>query len=579
MKKQTLISFAALFASLSLCAMTKMPLDGLWDFKFEKNRMMENVQLPGFTADDRMIVPGCWNSMSRYYNQHGTACYRRVFTLGENLVDSFLVVEGFALRLRAWVDGREIGMSAQPWSTVEFATGPLAAGEHELVLAVDSTVDANKVKMFQNYYDFYPFGGLYHGVSLVMQRKAVELRKVAVRTRDYKTGLIELEAIFEGAQKPLDFTADVAFDKSAPSKIAFKGGKATLKVPAFRLWSHEAPNLHHVTVAVEGAGSVTERFGIRQVGTQDGRITLNGEKIYIKGVNRHEAHYEFGPSTPAQLMYEDITLVKDLGGNFIRGSHYPQCDRFLSLCDELGILVWEETLGWGNRDWQFKDEEFCSLQIEAARLMARNSINHPCVIISGFLNEPESDKESCKALVDRLIKTIRDEDTGHLVTFACNRNSSDICNADTDIIAYNTYPYWYHHLPVTGEHSEMQANVRKCHQEIARYFRNTYKDNRPIICSETGVKADYGVRDPRGKAQMSEDFQAEYTKVMLEEIYANKDLAGIAIWQMTDAKTYTRRTGGLTVRSYGVNTGGLFDLYRRPKLSADAAREMFRKMK
>lgn len=579
MKKQTLISFAALFASLSLCAMTKMPLDGLWDFKFEKNRMMENVRLPGFTADDRMIVPGCWNSMSRYYNQHGTACYRRVFTLGENLVDSFLVVEGFALRLRAWVDGREIGMSAQPWSTVEFATGPLAAGEHELVLAVDSTVDANKVKMFQNYYDFYPFGGLYHGVSLVMQRKAVELRKVAVRTRDYKTGQIELEAIFEGAQKPLDFTADVAFDMSAPSKIAFKGGKATLKVPAFRLWSHEDPNLHHVTVAVEGAGSVTERFGIRQVGTRDGRITLNGEKIYIKGVNRHEAHYEFGPSTPAQLMYEDITLVKDLGGNFIRGSHYPQCDRFLSLCDELGILVWEESLGWGNRDKQFKDEEFCKLQEEAARLMARNSINHPCVIISGFLNEPESDKESCKALVDRLIKTIRDEDTGHLVTFACNRNSTDICNADTDIIAYNTYPYWYHHLPVTGEHSEMQANVRRCHAEVVKYFRDTYRDNRPIICSETGVKADYGVRDPRGRSQMSEDFQAEYTKVMLEEIYANTNLAGIAIWQMTDAKTYTRRTGGLTVRSYGVNTGGLFDLYRRPKLSADAAREMFRKMK
>lgn len=197
-------------------------------------------------------------------------------------------------------------------------------------------------------------------MKLVLQHGDVELRKVVVRTRDYRTGTVELEARFEGERAPVDFTADVSFDGKTTESVAFRNRRAVMKVPEFRLWSHNSPNLHHVTVEVPGAGAaVRSRFGVRQVATANGRITLNGETVYIKGVNRHESHYQFGCTSPAQLMYEDITLVKDLGGK--------------------------------------------------------------------------------------------------------------------------------------------------------------YKDNRPIIVSETGVKADYGVRDPRGKAQMTEDHQAEYTRLMIEE--------------------------------------------------------------
>ena len=206
--------------------------------------------------------------------------------------------------------------------------------------------------------------------------------------------------------------------------------------------------------------------------------------------------------------------------------------------------------------------------------MVQNSINHPCVIVSAFLNEPDSDTKACKALVDRLLGVIRAEDSGHLATFACHRNLKDICHTNTDIIAYNTYPCWYSWEMETGSSEEMRHNIRACHEEIVAYFRNTYKDDRPIIVSETGVKADYGVRDPRGKAQYTEDHQAEYERIMLEEMFAMKDIAGVAIWQFTDCKTYTR-TRGARNRSYGVNTGGLYDLYRRPKLVVDEVRKLF----
>ena len=400
------VGLAVVLAAGTLSAMEKIALDGLWDFRFEKGKTLEEVSLPAFEANDKMTVPGCWNAMSRYFNQHGTGCYRRQFELASDAVNAFLVVDGAGLRSRYWIDGREIGLSKLPWSKFEFATGPLAKGTHELVAAVDSVVDNRKVKLFWDFYDFYPFGGFHHGVWLDVQAKPVELRRVVVRTRDYKAGRVELEAQFAGAGAPTDCEAAVSFDGGAPQTVKFTGRRATLSVPDFKLWSHDAPNLHRVAVAYDGV-TARARFGIRQVGTANGRITLNGKPVYLKGVNRHESHYEFGVTTPVQLMYEDVQNLKDLGGNFIRGSHYAQCGAFLDLCDELGVLVWEESLGWGNKAKQLTDPEFCDLQEEETRLMVRNSINHPCVIVSAFLNEPDSDTKACKALVDRLLGGIR----------------------------------------------------------------------------------------------------------------------------------------------------------------------------
>ena len=562
---------------MTMVAAAIVSLNGLWDFRLEQGKSLEAVAMPGFVANDKMVVPGAWDATSRYYNQRGTGCYRRAFELEKDVVNAFLVVDGCCLRSRYWIDGREVGFSKLPWSKFEFATGPLKAGRHEIVAAVDSIVDNAKVKLFWNFYDFYAPGGFHHGVRLETQEAPVEIRKVVVRTRNYKTGLVELEALY-ASEGPADFTAEVAFDGGAARAVAFKNRRATVNVPGFRLWTPATPNLHTVSLRrgdAPATGAVKARFGIRQVGTAKGRVTLNGEPVYLKGVCRHESHYEFGATTPEQLKYEDIQNLKDLGGNFIRGAHYAQDDAFLTLCDELGVLVWEESLGWGNGKLQLNDPEFRELQKEETRLMVRNSINHPSVIISAFLNEPNSDLPQCKSLVDELIAVIRAEDTGHLVTFACHRNNKDISHANTDIIAYNTYPCWYSNELETGSHEEMRQNIRTCHETIVRYFRDKYKDDRPIIVSETGVKADYGVRDPRGKAQYTEDFQEEYERLMLEEIFRLNDIAGLSIWQFTDAKTYTR-TRGLRNRSYGVNTGGLYDLYRRPKLVVEAIRELYR---
>lgn len=575
LKSRWLYALAAVLCFGCASAMDEIDLDGLWQFRLEAGRSLEEAGRPDFTANDRMPVPGCWDATSFYRNKRGTGLYRRTFDLDSDVKEGFLVVEGFCLRARFWIDGREIGTSALPWSTVEFRTGPLSAGRHEIVAALDSKTDPDKVKLFHDYYDFYAPGGFQHGISLVLQRRPVEIRRVVARTRDYRTGEVELEVEFAGGAGPSDFEAKVSFNGAASRPAAFKGRRARFKVPGFRLWSDKEPNM--TTVRVEAAGSASEtRFGIRQVGTSKGRITLNGKPVYVLGVNRHEGHVSFGASTPLQIMYEDVRNAKAMGCNFIRGAHYSQSDAFLTLCDELGILVWEESLGWQNNEKHFKDPEFVRLLEEQTRLMVRRSINHPCVIISAFLNECHSQTEPCRVAIENLIKTIRAEDSGHLVTFATSRPSNDICCDNVDVISYNAYPGWYTHRQKEDSVEDLRAAVAKCHRDIVDIFRNRYKgDERPIIIGETGVKADWGMRDRYGRAQYTEDHQAQYSRIMLEEIFAIPDIAGVAIWQFTDAKTFTR-IGNVVARSYGVNTGGLFDLYRRPKLAVDVVTECYK---
>ena len=582
--RKTLLAAGLAALGLAVTAGEKIDLNGLWDFRFHEGKQLESADWRQAGTDTKITVPGCWNAMTRWFDKRGTGFYRRDFALAEDVLDAFLVVDGCGLRARFWIDGREIGTSVSPWIRFELRTGALKAGRHVLEAAVDSVVDNAKMKLFWDFYDFYPYGGFYHGVRLETQTSPTEIRKVVVRTRDFKTGLVELEAIY-ASEGPSNFIGSVAFDGGKPEDVVFRNRRARVNVPNFRLWSPETPHLHTVSLSqtIKQSDSqtieqCTARFGLRQVGTADGRITLNGRPVYLKGVNRHESHCEFGVSTPVQLMYEDILNIKEMGGNFIRGSHYPQCEAFLDLCDELGVLVWEESLGWGNGPKQLNDPEFRALQEAETRKTVRNSINHPCIIISGFLNEPHSGLPECKSLVERLVDVVHAEDTGHLVTFACSHTSKDISHAKTDIIAYNTYPCWYNDELETGTPEEMRANIRRCHERIVKYFRDMHKDNRPIIVSEIGVKADWGVHDPRGRAQYTEDFQAEYTRTVLEEIFANANIAGVAIWQYSDCRTYTR-TQGLRNRSYGTNTGGLVDLYRRPKMAAEEVRKLYRQKK
>lgn len=577
MKISTSIAVAALSVVPLFCNATCLggvDLNGSWEFRFEEGKSAEEAFVADFVATDTMIVPGCFDMMPKWLMKKGTGLYRRVFELDRDVSAAWLIIDGVGLRAKFKIDGREIGVDEFPWSRVELATGPLKAGRHIIEAAVDNRIDIRTNRLFFPRYDFYSFGGFFHGLSL-----SFDNRILRVRTRDFEKGLVEIEAV---NFSKTHFDATIVFDGVNKVDATFKVGRATVRVPKCKLWSPDSPNLH--TVVVDGCAA---RFGVRDIRVDGTHILLNGKRLILKGVNRHESHPDQGAATSEELMLRDIQLLKSIGGNFIRGAHYPQAQRFLDLCDENGVLVWEESLGWGNlatqMDCEVRDPIFRKLQVEQTRLMVRNSFNHPSVIFFGFLNECQSSEEDVKSLVEELAAVIRAEDSGRLVTFAVNRlpngvvgQEEDISAGCCDVISFNTYPGWIDRSDGPGDKESLARLIKSGPygvDTIVACFERRYP-GKPILIAEMGTCGLYGKRDPAGGA-WSEEFQAEYFDDVLSAALSNTRLSGVTLWQFCDARSYHRR-GPVRVKPLSTNLAGLFDGYRRPKLAVEVVRRHFK---
>lgn len=573
MKVKMIVICAALFAAAftARAELERISLDGTWDFSFARDAKLSSAT-SDFEASDRMVVPGCFDLMPKWYAQRGLAHYRRTFTLDKPARDAWLVVKGMGLQAKFFIDSREVAVSKLPYSTLEIPLGPLAAGEHTLVAALDNRLVGSKDLVFKGFYDFFLSGGFYHGVELKLQHAEAELDRVVVRTRDYKTGTVELALEAKGSL-PASLDAAVSFDGGAAKTVRFADGRARLEVPSFKLWSPERPNLHRVTVAAGALGTASARFGIREFVAHDKALWLNGKKVWLKGVNRHDSDPEDGYATSPSTMLRDVQLIKSIGCNYIRGSHYTQCDDFLSLCDEAGLMVWEESLGWGNYG-ELDDPGFMAAQAEQTRLMAKASINHPSVVINGFLNEFGSNLANGLAIANLLVDTIRAEDTGHLVTYASSHPTDDICASNLDFIAFNTYPGWHQDSSRASTPESLDKTIKDHFNACVKYLRKTYGDDKPIIVGETGCYSIYGCHDPMA-AQWTEEYQSEYLDHWLKIVKASPEIAGFTVWQFCDARTYFRGGSDIRLKPLAFNLAGLYDRHRNAKMAAETVKRHY----
>ena len=548
--------------------MFDLSLNGVWDFAFHPGKKLEDVDANAKRDWGLICVPGCFDALPEHYCRRGTAVCSRTFTLGKNWNNGWLRIDGMGLRGSFFLDGRPLGGCALPYSVFELETGALTAGCHRLTALIDNNFDEEKMKLFLPYYDFYAFGGFYHGVSLRLSNEENPLDRVRVRTPDYKTGKLNLQFIFKYGT-PAKTEAVLSIDAEPARKYEIENGTLGLERPDLALWSPDSPAVHTLTVQT-GEDTVTETFGIREIRAEGKKILLNGKPVFLKGFNRHESHPVSGAATTLQEMMTDLQHLKSLHANFIRGAHYPQSQEFLSLCDRMGFLVWEESLGWGNKEAQMQDAEFITEQIEQTRLMVHSSFNHPSVIIFGFLNENFSGTDAGVELCRKLAETIRAEQSGRLVTFACSHIFKDRSLEYMDIAAFNTYPGWIDAESPVDPLDRIAPNQ----ETVLKRFREVYGEDKPIVVSEIGCCALYGQHDPAG-AQWSEEFQADYLAKVIDTVTASPEIAGLAIWQLNDAKTSHRTGTVVRSRPLAQNLGGIYDQFRRPKLAAAAVADKF----
>ena len=129
------------------------------------------------------------------------------------------------------------------------------------------------------------------------------------------------------------------------------------EIEGARVWSIDDPALYRFEVELDSGDRDQRRVGFRMAEFQaDGRFYLNGQPLSLRGLNRHQTYPYIGAAAPARLQRRDAEIIKrDLACNIVRTSHYPQSPHFLDACDELGLLVFEETPGWqhlGDEAWK-----------------------------------------------------------------------------------------------------------------------------------------------------------------------------------------------------------------------------------
>ena len=514
--------------------LNKISLEGMWDFTFEDG------------SKTRLPVPGCFDASAPYLFRRGQGCYSRKVN-GSGTME--LTCDGLGLRADIYWDDRKIysELSAYTPFKVRFEAGD--AGEHELRIICDNTICDTPESEFRSFYDFYGFGGIYREITL---RKLPETTfDHVVILSDIENGSVELEVGLFGREKEITVRIDDEICGTLRGS-----GKGIFKVPTPQLWCPENPHLHCLQLDC-GCDRYECRFGLRKIEISNGNIYLNGKILKLIGVNRHDVFPDTGAAVTREQLLNDLQLIKNAGFNMIRGSHYPQSQKMLDIADELGILVWDEILGWENPIDSLTDPEFLRRQCDGLSRMIKSSINHPCIVIWGFLNEAATNEPSARECISKFYHQVKELDKSRMITFASMYGEKDLCLDLTDIISFNTYPGWY-----GGTNTFFEETMVTDKLEALRSFvkSDPALSDKPILISEIGAASFLG--DHSGR-RWSEEYHAQLVKCAVQHTLNSDDFCGILLWQFCNSPVDDNSR--IMMRPRGYNNKGLVDEYRQPK--------------
>ena len=234
-------------------------------------------------------------------------------------------------------------------------------------------------------------------------------------------------------------------------------------------WSPASPNLYRCELTLgEGADKTTtaHRFGIRHTRFEDhGPFYLNGDRLLIRGTQRHEDHAGYAAAMPEDLIREEMRLMKAMGANMVRLAHYQQSPIVLDLCDELGIMVWEE-IPWCRSG--VESELFAQRGREKLTAMIDQHSNHPSVILWGLGNEDDwpgepkgTDHAAMQAYMTTLQALAHQLDPTRLTGY----RRSDFLKNIPDVYSPSIWAGWY-----SGTYVEYKSALEKGRASVPRFL-------------------------------------------------------------------------------------------------------------
>jgi len=569
-----------------------LDLSGFWRFRIDPENKGEKEKwydLSCFSEWDKLYAPACWNEQSSEYMWYmGVAWYEREFYVPRDWSGKlvFVVFEGVNYKAKVWVNGVFLGEHEGGFTPFAFRAENCLnfGGDNRIVVMVDNTLTKKTIPpgegMNQTYFDFFHYGGIHREVYLLSVSK-LHIKDVTVRTDIRgKDGIvhIDVEVLNEkdaecscklilqvldekevAAEKDLTFIMPSRSKRTERSQIIIKDAK---------FWSPESPHLYTLRASLSCNGRVEDavdtRFGVRTVKVENGKILLNGRPVFLKGTARHEDFPVLGKTLHGAVLRKDFGLMREIGANSFRTSHYPYSKSHLDLADEYGFLVILElpTVGITKKIGRLDDPEMIDKAKRMLREMINRDKNRPSVIMYSLFNEPSSDMEEFRTFLKELKEEAKKLDPTRPITFASCKHLEDKALDMVDVICLNFYFGWYSQCGNLAE-------AEKLLDETLEKIHERYPD-KPIIITEFGAGAIAGLhKDP--PEMWSEEYQAELIKTYWKVFLSKEYVSGGHIWNFADfrVKQSPRRTT--------VNRKGIFTRTREPKLAVRVVKDLFTK--
>ena len=535
-------------------------LDGLW-------------QLTPHDGSDKVysaMVPGVWERIPALTSYCGTADYCRTVEIKTS--GHYLLRMGAVSHTgHVYWDEKLVSTHYNAFTGFDILLENVAAGTHQLRVLVDNRFTEESTLHIPN--DYFTYGGINRSVELHQVGQVyidrMAFHSVKLGEGSYKAVVKVFLCAIEAVQTAC-INLSVAGGTACAKVDGLSAGEIrpvelTLDVHDIKEWDVFQPNLYELeaqlSIGGEPVDDLIDHVGFRTVEVVGERILLNGKPVYLKGFNRHEDHGLFGCALPQEAMMDDLQRILDTGANTVRTCHYPNDPKFLDLCDELGILVWEEHHARALPIEIMRTPLFAQQEGACNEEMIAQHVNHPSIYIWGVLNECESETEEGRAIYAAQLNHLRQLDPTRPVSFASCRVYTDICMDLVDVVSWNIYPKWYH-----------KESVKDYAEPLLAWMEKNGAAGKPILITEVGAGAIAGYHDPFGKAKWSEERQCDIIEEQLTTLMANPRLSGVYLWQFADVRVSEE---WFMNRPKTQNNKGIVDRFREPKLSYALVKRLF----
>ena len=564
-------------------------LAGFWDLRFDpEDHGLQAGWANGFTGGRPVAVPASWNDQFEEGRDYlGQTWYQTRFDLplGWDAARQRIRVRFGSVNYmaEAWLNGVRLGSHEGGHLPFDFDLTPhVRREENVLVVRVEGELAPDRVPpgnvppdpqhMFldqrENYppasFDFFPFCGIQRPVLLYATPQEAIVDLTVVTELGGRASLVRVAVNLDGGEAATARFSLRGTPVWAETQVSSGTAEAVLSVPDAALWSPDAPHLYGLTVELTHNGAAYDRYslpvGMREIRVEGDSLLLNGRPIYLRGFGRHEDFPVTGRGFVPAVVVKDYALMKWIGANSFRTTHYPYSEQMMDLADRLGFLVIDETPAVG----LFFAEEGLEQRLAVCRqyvheMIARDK-NHPSVITWSVANEPHSAPPSAKPFFRNLYDLCKSLDPTRPVTLVSHLGVREESFEFCDLLCLNRYYGWY----VQG--GQLDQGCADLEAELEAMYA---KFKKPLILTEFGADTLPG-HHALPPEMFSEEYQADMLQRYIEVLRGKPFVVGEHVWNLCDFKTSqgVRRVGGMNMK-------GVFTRDRRPKLAAHRLRELW----